>query len=126
MPWKVLLNSKRQLSIEIRLSVAVQDDQAKGWSLRGKIFREVASRSYQVRLDNGKIFRRNRTFIRRLHPVFVPQKNTQNQDPLTQAESIGGNEDATGREGFGLVHGPQYTSFGRLIKKKTPTDHDDL
>ena len=107
-------------------TVAVQDDQTKEWSLRGKIVREVAPRSYQVCLENGKILRRNRTFIRRLHPVFIPRENTQNQEPLTEAESIGGNENVTGCEGFVVAQGCQYSSFGRLIKKKTPTDYDDL
>ena len=107
-------------------TVAVQDDQTKEWSLREKIVREVAPRSYQVYLENGKILRGNRTFICRLHPVFIPRENTQDQEPLAEAESIGGNENITGGEGFVVAQGCKYSSFGHLIKKKTPTDYDDL
>ena len=99
-------------------TVAVQDDQTKEWSLRGKIVREVAPRSYQVSLENGKLLRRNRTFIRRLHPVSIPRENTQNQEPLTEAESIDGNENVTGSEGFVVAQGCKYSSFVRRIQKE--------
>ena len=39
--------------------VAVQDDTTREWTRKGRIVREVEPRSYEIRLDNGRLLRRN-------------------------------------------------------------------
>ena len=55
--------------------VVVQDDCTKEWTLYGKIHKEVAPRSYQVRLDKGGLLRRNRRFIRKVYGVNLSEES---------------------------------------------------
>ena len=43
---------------------AIQEEQTKEWTRRGKIVREVAPRSYEVAVENGHILRRNQRYLR--------------------------------------------------------------
>ena len=48
-------------------TVAIQHTTTKEWSLHGKILQEVAPRSFNVKLLNGRVLRINQRFLRKLH-----------------------------------------------------------
>ena len=54
--------------------VAIQEEQTKEWTRRGKIVREVAPRSYEVAVENGHILRRNQRYLRQVY-VYLTVDN---------------------------------------------------
>ena len=59
--------------------VALQDPSTKEWTVRGQIVEEVAPRSYNIKLTDGSILRRNRIHIRKLHST-TSNNNNNNRD----------------------------------------------
>ena len=49
--------------------VAIQHEETKEWSKRGRIVDNVALRSYTVKLQNGRTIRRNTRTLKKLHVV---------------------------------------------------------
>ncbi len=62
--------------------LAVQQEHTKEWSLRERIVSEVAPRSYEVQLENVRILRRSRMFLRHLHPLPNASYGIRNTDKL--------------------------------------------
>lgn len=50
--------------------VAIQTENG-DWTLRGRIIREVEPRSYEIKLDNGRLLRRNQVHLRKLYTLFA-------------------------------------------------------
>ena len=55
--------------------VAIQNHRTKEWTLKGTITAEIAPRSYQIKLNNGNITRRNTKNIKKVHALTVEGPN---------------------------------------------------
>ena len=53
------------------MRVAVQDQQSKEWSIRGRILRQAGPRSFDILTNERRELRRTQTHIRKLHVVMV-------------------------------------------------------
>lgn len=125
--------------------VAIQDPSTKEWSIRGKITKEIAPRSFTIMTDHGTTLRRNIKHIRRLPSIssyFEQHDNTMitttppydsnsDNDTIPYDETSDQElalEEATHEfeQDIVLEGTPVTTRSGRPIKMNKPTDYDDL
>lgn len=69
--WQETISNeaKRREQFQSGQMVAVQHEEIKEWSKRGRIVKKVALRSYTVKLQSGQLIRRNTRTLKRLHVV---------------------------------------------------------
>ena len=76
--------------------VAVQHESTEEWSLRGKIIRYIDPRSYEIKLENGHVSRRNQTDLRQLYAISAfcaPRKYVAVSLPVSPNDSDTGSVD---------------------------------
>ena len=66
--------------------VVVQDERTKEWTVYGTVLKEVAPRSYIIKLDTGRELRRNRRFLRKVFSINICGKATGERDPVNEIE----------------------------------------
>ena len=65
-------NAKPLPKLGIRSHVVVQDHATKKWVHHGVIIEVPRPREYLIRLSSGRVWRRNRRFVRKTYPVIAP------------------------------------------------------
>ena len=132
--------------------VVVQNEKTKEWDIRGSIMKEIAPRSYMVKMDKGGEVRRNRKFIRKLYYITsngnaikekerVVEVELGDQDVETSFETIPYEEEDTlpyeGQEEEETniyekhketkeIRTEERSQRGRVIKHKQVLDYEDL
>ena len=139
-------NLQHHDTFRIGQQVAIQDPSTKEWSIRGKITKEIAPRSFTIKTDHGTTLRQNITHIRRLPSMssyFEQHDNTMITTAPPSYDSDSDNdtipydetsdqelalEEATHKfeQDIVLEETPVTTQSGRSIKINKPTDYDDL
>ena len=61
--------------LQLGSKVAVQDHNTKKWNKYGIIVHVGDNRDYMVKLTSGRVWRRNRRFIRKRYPIVPPSPN---------------------------------------------------
>ena len=117
-------------------TVAIQHATTKEWTLRGKILKEVAPRSFDVKLSDGRVLRRNQRFLRKLHihltsvdvPTTIPMDELSDDDSTIAFEESDGDSDET----VPYVNSSDESDnicrsrYDRVVKRKHPIDYDEL
>ena len=131
--------------------VAIQDHVTKEWSIRGRILRQVAPRSFEVQVHNKGILRRNQQQLRKVHSTAsyqIPNKHfsgeeseaesdtetvpydIEDEDLAFSEEEAEDNHNQVAEETIttGDVDSRDIvvTKSGRVVKGKRPTDYDNL
>ena len=65
-------NAKPLPQLGVRSHVVVQDHPTKKWIHHGVIIEVPRPREYLIRLSSGRVWRRNRRFVRKTYPVIAP------------------------------------------------------
>jgi len=133
--------------------VAVQHHATKEWSIKGAITHKFAPRSYEIQLNNNTFIRRNTKNIRKVKEEQLPQNldvnydsdvtTAYNEDDSDSDDTIN-NDDSSDSDNtipykddiksdkidetiYGNKETNEYTTItGRKVKRKMPTDYDDL
>ena len=128
-------------------AVAIQHETTKEWSVHGTIIQQVAPRSYEIQLTNGRKLRRNQRFMRKRYinftatrsglasiAVMPPERAVQERERVEDSDSDDADtipynqsdSDPTEQSSEEEAAENCRTRSGRMIKRKTPTDYDDL
>ena len=141
---KKIINKYKPEEFRPKQRVALQDPSTKEWTVRGQIIEEVAPRSYNIKLTNGRILRRNRHHIRKLYSTTsntdtAPPTLVEPDEQLTDDESIHDSQyssdsdtipyehsDAEVEETVNNNNQPRITRSGRIVHDHRPLDYQDL
>ena len=128
-------------------AVAIQHETTKEWSIHGTITQQVAPRSYEVQLPNGRKLRQNQRFMRKRYinftatgsdlaslAVMSPERAVEERERAEDSDSEDADtvpynqsdSDSTEQSSEEEAAENCRTRSGRRIKRKTPTDYDDL
>ena len=128
-------------------AVAIQHETTKEWSIHGTITQQVAPRSYEVQLPNGRKLRRNQRFMRKRYinftatgsdlaslAVMSPERAVEERERVEDSDSDDADtvpynqsdSDSTEQSSEEEAAENCRTRSGRRIKRKIPTDYDDL
>ena len=81
--------AKSLTELPIGTRVFIQDVRSKKWSTTGEVIAKGERRSYDVRLDNGKVWTRNRRFLRpktiRFDDEPTPRSGSQTPSPIQRS-----------------------------------------
>ena len=125
-------------------TVAIQHTTTKEWTLHGKILKEVAPRSFDIKLSDGRVLRRNQRFLRKLHihltsvdvPTTIPMDELSDEDSTIAFEESDGDSDESvpyvnsSDEGSEIIQSDESDNicrsrYGRVVKRKH-YDYDEL
>ena len=70
--------------LAVGTKVAVQDHRTRKWDKYGTIVEVGRNRDYMIRLVSGRVWRRNRRFLRRRYPVANPDPPNPVPNPIVQ------------------------------------------
>ena len=70
--------------LAVGTKVAVQDHRTRKWDKYGTIVEVGRNRDYMIRLASGRVWRRNRRFLRRRYPVANPEPPNPVPNPIVQ------------------------------------------
>jgi hypothetical protein len=126
--------------------VAIQDHVTKEWSIKGRIVKEVAPRSYSIQVsDGGNVLRRNRSQIRKLHSTTSSTHTTHDEErsydytsdsdtiPYDEEEHWSESEEEQWAQSEEELWNwseseeeePVRSSRGRVIRSRRPVDYED-
>ena len=68
-------------ALETGTNVVIQDHSTKRWDKRGVIVQTGEHRDYYIKLPSGRVWRRNRRFLRKQYPIVTPPKDNPPANP---------------------------------------------
>ena len=78
-------NSKELIPLQVGDIVRVKPTSGEKW-FKAKVEYQVNERSYEVRTENGAVYRRNRRHLRKVQESFIPQHEDTAADPPVNCE----------------------------------------